>query len=288
MAIPVKEHAKLRVEDEVDYMLNRLLFARQIDDVKNVRDDCLFLPHQMGPMWMNVDRLSDDISFFTPDQINHPETVWPVSVGVTWTKYDENGPYVECNYYESVPAKKLRGKYRFVSKYNIGYFHGRTIENMQFLSAVEYASWTGHKWQSSQRLRLNESFINGVKGAGMAPVARYVDKGENDLGTHCALGQSAALTYRYEWGAQFSVNGSARVIIPTTPQGVLELFNDRDKPQDRDRRAALRHWVSSHLRRTKRKDFSAVRAHLRGNTKFNWRGFDVEIIPSKFDQELAL
>ena len=110
-------------------------------------------------------------------------------------------------------------------------------------------------------------------------------EGELTVGERAALMQSMALTYRYEWGAQFSIGKSARIIVPTTPQGALELFNDRDKPQDNDRRAALRHWVRQHLRKKPGGDFSKVREHLRGHTVFSWRGFDVVLRPSQFDLE---
>jgi hypothetical protein len=285
MAVAAKEHAKLRVEDEVDFMLDRLIFAKKMD-VREARKDCLFLPHQMMPLWMNIRGVHDDMLFSVGEDVNHPKLVWPLKFGMASILYDDQGQFVQCAGFQSVPAKALRGKYRFVNnKYNIAYYYGRTIEELQFLSAVEFASWAGSRWRSSQRLRFDQEFIKNVKDAGTAPIERYVDKGEDDIGASCAQGQAAALTYRYEWGAQFSIGGSAKVIVPTTPKGVLELFNDRDKPEDRDRRAALRHWVSQHRRQTKPQSFTQVKAHLRGETKFEWRGFDVQIVPSQFDRE---
>ena len=127
--------------------------------------------------------------------------------------------------------------------------------------------------------------MDGVKDAGMAPIQRYVDTGENDVGIRVAMGQSIALTHRYEWGAQFSFPGSPKVIVPTTPRGILELFNDRDKPESLDPRKALKHWVSEHIRRAKCGSFQHVISHLRGELKFSWRGFDVEIKPAQFDLE---
>lgn len=287
MGVSTKEHTKLRVEDEVDFMLDRLIFAKKID-AKNTRKDCLFLPHQMMPLWLHIRGVHDDMRFWAGEEVNHPELVWPLKLGMAGVKYDDNGQYVECTGFQSVPAKDLRGKYRFVNnRYNIGYYHGRTIEELQFLSAVEFASWSGSKWRSAQRIRYDQDFIANVRDSGSAPVARYLDKGEDDIGSYCAQGQAAALTYRYEWGAQFSIGGSARVVVPATPKGVLELFNDRNKPEDKDRRSALRHWVSQHRRQTKHQSFTSVRSHLRGETEFQWRGFDVRIIPSKFDQERA-
>lgn len=285
--IGAKEHNKLRHEDAIDNILDRLIFAKPLE-MRNVRKDCLFLPHQMGPMWMRGVGESD-LMFATPEDVNHPELVWPLSVGAVWPKQDEGcAQSIQCNYWESVAPKVLRGKYRFVGKYNIGYFHGQFIEENKFLSAVEYGSWSFGRWRSAQRLRFDEAFLDAVPDAGTAPIARYVDKGEDDVGILCALGASIGLTYRYEWGAQFSIGNSARVIVPTTPEGIKQLFDDRDKPEYKDRRSAIRHWVKEHLRRKSTQDFSSVRRHMRGETQFSWRGFDVKICPSQYDIEKNL
>lgn len=280
--IPPKEHAKLKVEDKVDYLLERLIFSKP-DSIKGTRKDCLFMPHQMGPMWADTG-IHNDL-FFDPEALN-PKVLWPVSVGmVNHGRNDEWGDHVHCNYWESVPAAKLRGTWRGQGKYNIGWFTGYLHSGGKFTSSVMYAAWHFNKWRNVDYVRYNSAFMDGVKNAGMAPIERVVQKGEDDIGRIAAAGHTAALTYRYEWGAQFSIGGSARVILPTTPRGILELFNDRDKPEDRDRRAALRHWVSQHLRKKAGGDFSKVRSHLRGEMRFTWRGFDVEIRPSEYDAE---
>ena len=213
-----------------------------------------------------------------------------MSIGSVSEQYNEKEERVviTCNYFQSVQAKALRGQYRLSGKYNVGFYHGMFIEENRFLSAVEFATWFGHRWKTSERIRFSEKFMDNVQNTGMTILDRVADKGEEDIGTRVALGQSMALTYRYEWGAQFSIGDSAKVIVPTTPEGIRELFNDRDKPEDADRRAALRHWVSQHRRRKTGASFASVREHMRGATKFQWRGFDVTIRPSAYDEERNL
>lgn len=282
--IPHKEHRKLNIEDSVEYILDRLIFAK-LEDVKDVRKDCMFMPHEMGPLWMRGVG-ENELLFNHPEEVDDPRLVWPMSVGtVGYVDDPAMGRTIQCNSFGSVPAKVLRGKYRFIGKYNMGFATGRFIEHNQFISSIEYACWSMNRWRSSQRLRFDQAFLKNVPNAGTAPIERYVDKGEDDIGAMCALGQSIALTYRYEWGAQFSIGNSARVVVPTTPQGIRSLFDDRDKPVDRDRRAAIRHWVNEHMRRKPAGSFSSIREHMRGQVKFSWRGFDVEILPSKFDTE---
>lgn len=287
--IPPKEHRKLKVEDHLDRIFNKLIFAKLTDDIKDIRRDCMFLPEDMGPMWAHIPSEKDDLMFNAPEEVNHPKLVWPLRVGIIHDikSHDEWGPHLELNWWESAAAEKLRGRYRFTSKYNIGWFMGKLTNDMRFMPCAMYGAWHSGKWMTAQRIKYNQDFLSAVNDGGTAPLERYVATGEDDIGIRCALGQSVGLTYRYEWGAQFSIGKTAKVIVPTTPRGILELFNDRNKPVDRDRRAALRHWVSQHARRRSAGDFTHVRAHLRGQTKFQWRGFDVTIRPSQFDREKA-
>lgn len=286
--IPEKEHRKLKIEDRVEFMLDRMIFAKPIwDREKDVVGAAKFTPSQMGPMWISLLDDAERLSFFHPDDVNSWDLVWPMRFGFSSFRRgdDEWGDHVHCNWFETVDPKALRGKFRNFGRRNVAWMTGYITSDMKFHTSHMVGSWFSGKWGTAQRLRYDGAFMDAVRDAGMAPRERLVTFGEDDIGSRIAIGQTMALTYRYEWGAQFSIGRSARVIIPTTPGGVLELFNDRDKPEDRDRRAALRHWVRQHLRRKRRGDFSKVRAHLRGSTKFSWRGFDVEIVPSAYDEE---
>lgn len=286
--IPPKEHRKLVTEDAVSEILERLVFARMQRDFQASKD-CQFMPHDMGPMWARSPVDDQDLLFWDWQEVNNPDLVWPVGVGVVFRKRSdpEWGDHLHCIYAESVDAKKLRGKCRYAGVRNIAVAEGFLELGGNWTSAVDFAAWHWGQWRDAGRIRYDETFMRNVRPEGGAPIAprRRVLSGELNIGQRAALAQSMALTYRYEWGAQFSIEGSARVIIPVTPDGALELFNDRNKPVDRDRRAALRHWVSAHLRTSRGGDFSRVREHLRGCVSFTWRGFDVVIRPSQYDQE---
>ena len=286
--IPQKEHRRLIVEAAVNDTLERLIFYRLEDVPKGTRRDCMFPPDVMGPMWIELDGC-DDRLVLDWSAINHPEVVWPVQVGWVFRANNSDwGDHLQCNYFQTTPAKLLRGRYARPSKWNIANYHGMLHGGNEWVSGVTFASWHGGKWLDSGRVRANEAFLDGAWGAENAPSVigeSKVKANELTVEDRVGLGQMLALTYRYEWGAQFSIDGSPRFIVPVTPKGALELFRDRDKPQDRDRRAALRHWVNQHLRKTQGGNFSKVREHLRGNTQFNWRGFDVRIVPSQFDEE---
>jgi hypothetical protein len=283
--IPPKEHKKLMVEDAVDMVLDKMIFSKPDAWSKEsgIRRDSMFSPLQMGALWMRATDDDKDLLFAPPESVNHPELVWPLNIGMIWPIVEDGVPHLQANRWASVPAKLLRGKYQLSGRYNIGNYICRIEQNLDYSSFVEYATWFQNKWKTSNRLMFNEAFLDSVKDAGTAPIKRFVDDGEDNFGERAAMGASIALTYRYEWGAQFSIDGAAKVIIPATPAGIRELFNDRNKPEDRDRRSALRHWVRQHRRAHKLETFSSVREHLRGEVAFQWRGFDVLIRPSQFD-----
>lgn len=82
------------------------------------------------------------------------------------------------------------------------------------------------------------------------------------------------------WTVALGWVGHPTILIPTDPVGAREVFALRDIPNGKKRRAALRHWVTSHYRRNRRGDASFVRAHLRGAQEFTWNGLYCRIAPS--------
>jgi hypothetical protein len=114
--------------------------------------------------------------------------------------------------------------------------------------------------------------------------------GEEALDAHrgISIAFSGALSERYEWHAAFGFHPNGpRILIPTSPSGCLRLFQDREKEEGQTRRAALKHWVNQHYRAHSENEDEIiyVREHLRGNTRFIWRGVDVEVLVSAFDLE---
>ena len=96
-----------------------------------------------------------------------------------------------------------------------------------------------------------------------------------------------ALSLRYEWTVWIGLGDGPRIRFLSDPLGAREVFRLRDLPPGRERRAALRHWVSAHTR-ARRDDQDAkawVRRHMRGATDFVWNGLRCRIQPADFDVE---
>lgn len=100
---------------------------------------------------------------------------------------------------------------------------------------------------------------------------------------------SARMTMYYEWFVYIrETPKSVGFKIPIVPESSKDVFSMRDIPEGKERRSAICNFVRQHYRSIKT-DYDPgqreviVKKHLRGETKFNWRGLDVNIVPSEYD-----
>lgn len=196
--------------------------------------------------------------------------VWPIDIGVAMN-FDENNT-IRIAAASSINPKVVRGVARRVSRWNLVYYfleineHGELIDH-----GSEYFGRFNKEWVS---LLQGGNFVAGCSRSD--PVSRAVP-----LVIGCALRQ------RYEWSAIFSFPYGLKLRYGCDARGALELFRDRDKPEE-GRRSALLHWVRKHWRKTSNPDDAKeIRKHLRGVTKISWRGMDVCIVPSEYEIETS-
>lgn len=100
---------------------------------------------------------------------------------------------------------------------------------------------------------------------------------------------SARFTMYYEWFVYIRENPtSIGVKVPITPESSKDVFALRDIPEGGKRKKAICNFVRQHYRTVKcnydpgERDV-LVKKHLRGETKFNWRGLELHIIPAEYD-----
>lgn len=219
-------------------------------------------------------RYDDDRRFFVPEDCK-PDLVWPINVGVIAerSKYDN----LTFGRMRSITPKEARGYATRFSPFMVRYDHA-SVTNGQLLTCASLLSWIGGQWVDSQVRTVWDS-----KGR----IDRLGLTTNRDEGLQAQLMTSVALTQRYEWAASFALPESPSIRIATDPTGIKEFFKLRDIPEGKDRREALMTWVTDHWRQD-RKDPDIelyVRKHLRGATKFEWGGFNCEILPSLYDIE---
>lgn len=120
-------------------------------------------------------------------------------------------------------------------------------------------------------------------GYGMSPAAyggSFQAFGLSEEWEHLQFIGGFALRRRYHWSVLLGEGDGPRARFITDLTGVRETFRLRDIEAGRARRAALRHWVREHWRRSRspsKSDRTWVREHLRGATKFSWNGLQCEI-----------
>lgn len=218
----------------------------------------------------------DDWWIFNPSECT-PSIVWPIDVCLIQDKTEEfNFTMMRIR---SVNAKDVRGYASRVSQFMLrkdvcADDRGTRITGSGLLS------YLGGKWVDAQKRTL-------WAGNADNPIPLR-DDGKSHGNLH--LGSVAigiALRQRYEWAINIGFENTPSVRIATDPTGMKELFRLRDVQPGRDRRDALMNWVSDHWRQNRRDpDIEIyVRKHMRGGTRFDWRGFSCEIIPSRFDME---
>lgn len=269
MKIPAKEHAKLLVEDDVWFMLDKALGVKKVKVSGSIWHDCRFNLTDMKPVWLMYGRDDDTDKdgniYFHPKDVDTPDLVWPLTNGTLSHRKEQSWGTLQFDNVISIDKKTARKHAQRVGKYN-ALIRVVNVSNGTFLPCTIPVCFIGSKWIFAR---------NHALGSGV------------DVDSIMRMHISMNLTHRYVWGAQFSLDGSLPVIVPSSPAGILELFNDRDKSSNEvNRRSPLRHWVNQHLRK-KADSYTNVVSHLRGNLSFKWRGFDVVIKPAQFDIDRA-
>jgi len=274
----------LAIEELTDLVVDNLVLARPLKDgwsLTNPRDT--FGP--MDPIGFESEWDDDDERwFFNPEELT-PEVLWPFDYT---TVHPVNGEW-QVNRRFSCTASQARGFTRIQPKYmaqiRVGYLKpgGGTLETQ-----ARFAGWMNGRFRPIDFGVVRHQKTDGLRGDWSGLRMRPDDaKHLAEIDDSVRMAMSMAFRARYLWHVMVGVEDGPQVRFETDPAGSMEIFRDRDRPETKDRRAALRNWVRAHWRRH-RTDPSAesyVREHLRGATSFKWRGFDCRISPPQFDLE---
>jgi hypothetical protein len=214
-------------------------------------------------------RTGQDDAFLIPPN-DGPPAVWPLDVCVCTEHRSDFG--------------HITGSLQFRRFRSIGLADARKQGAVRFstkmmMDEAVIAKPDGGATSGSMPLALM-----GGRWAPAAPTDLYVQ----DAGRFLNYAPGLALALRYEWTVWLGHNEGPRVRMLTDPVGAREVFRLRDLPPGRQRRAALKHWVTGHWRQ-KRTETAADRAwigqHLRGATDFAWNGLRCRIQPPDYDVE---
>ena len=106
-----------------------------------------------------------------------------------------------------------------------------------------------------------------------------------DYCTLIAFSYQVAMSMYYEWNIYIKEYDNIGITIPIEPSILSEVYKTSMlKFEDKKR---MIHFVKDHYRRkvaNPNEDYSVyVQKYLRGENKFNYKGFIAEIIPPKYD-----
>jgi len=188
---------------------------------------------------------------------------------------------------QTADPQSLRGRVKMFSQKMVTRTFLQFWDNGKWYSETTPFGLINKKWRSLNDGLVSERPVGNIRGDTIATVRSSLDKEDRDLQhLQVSMDFSAALTGRYNWHAALgSSRGGPRLLLPTTPDGCLWLFKDRQKDQEAGRRAALRHWVGNHFRDLPKAGLTYVRDHLRGETAFNWYDLACDLMVSDFDLE---
>jgi hypothetical protein len=100
-----------------------------------------------------------------------------------------------------------------------------------------------------------------------------------------AMSYQVAMSMYYEWSIYIKEYDNIGLIVPIEPQILSELY--KTSLIKFESKKQMVHFVKGHYRRkpaASSEDYSVfVNRYLRGEHRFNYRGFYAEVIPPKYD-----
>ena len=141
--------------------------------------------------------------------------------------------------------------------------------------------------------KIDPMLMPKVPGAVLDPVElkKYMAQNEYKADADCIrIAYNASLTASYEWFVYVKeVHGAVGVKFAIDPSAAKEVFAMRNEVAS-GRKKALLHIVKGHQRNlgtSEEERITWVRKHLRGETKFMYKGAELHIIPSAHDIAMA-
>lgn len=200
----------------------------------------------------------------------------------------DKGAYFSIMHFQTIHPREVRGYVRITPQHMMVLTNGFLTKDRKISAETRIVGLVGGKWSDIENFQISNR-STGFRGGNVSVMRAPLTKAETEeINFTCSLAVSAQLTARYSWHAAFGfTEDGPRLLLPTNPKGCLSLFRDRDLNPGRNRRDALRHWVSEHWR-NRPQDASQtdyVRDHLRGHTRFIWNQLDCELMVSAYDLE---
>lgn len=225
-----------------------------------------------------------DVWYWTPTETT-PEIVWPVDKSMAQKLTDPDLGWPE-------------GTIQFLRIKSIGTKRARELRAIRFGRIMvekricwllpdntayyleEPLLWMNDKWISVRNTPSRGDAIPQFMKADAAGAVGH------DPHHATSMLMSAAFRDRYERQAIITNKHGFSIMMAMSVPTAQAFFKLRDVPPEKQRRSALRNWVSSHIRHISDEKQTVVRDYLRNRIEFDWAGFKCEYRPSEYDEEV--
>jgi hypothetical protein len=166
-------------------------------------------------------------------------------------------------------------------------------------SIAFYNKDTESFYTSKEGYEVNPTFFNGISNPNdlPKPISLHpnysINKNILELGVDSAadiingisMSYQVAFSLYYEWSIYIKEYDNIGLVIPINPEILSEIY--KTSLLEFENKKRMIHFVKNHYRRKKadvNQDYSIfIQRYLRGENKFNYKGFKAEIIPPKYD-----
>ena len=273
------EPLRSQIADEISNILDLfasadrdyMLAGGKVDGHHNLID-CDF--HYINEL---AEKTSGEDRFYLMGDAKDASDLWPMDIAfVAWV--DPVG--LKTSRISTVLPQQVRGMVTICPQKMVNICHG-AIKDGKWWAENTICGYVNNQWRPIETRVVSQRETS----KGIMQIRRSAPIQE-ELDVSIPLAAGVALTERYSWHVAIGNGDGPRVLLPTSSQGCIALFKDRDKPAE-GRRATLKHWVTEHYREVENPEIGVTRVceHLRGNTIFNWRGLECEILVSAYDLE---
>ena len=279
------EPLRRRVENEIVEILDILENAARDVEPVSVKTARMIYGHQnlINCDFHYVDSLAETTGEseklywkLDPDEV---ECVgWPLDISVIM-RHPDNGGF-KTSRVATVTHAAVRGLARIQPQKMLTLCYGEIL-NGKWWAENTICGYVNKQWRN-----IGNPVLGTRTSANRTVLTKRSKVDHEEIADTIGMAAGVALTERYCWHVALGYGKGPRILLPTNPAGCLAMFRDREKPAA-GRRSALKHWVSSHYRSAPAPDaeIAYVCQHLRGETRFNWRGLDCEILVSAYDLE---
>lgn len=215
------------------------------------------------------------LNFIADHDLTPRDVRWPLDVKIIipqMNAIDGGGADWSLNRYRSLDARTIRGRVSPALPHPVEWTIGWPAGGACFRNIFGYAG--PRRW------------VNITKAGN---VWKHTTDDRAEFSERVQLALELWQLRPQQWRVYFALDDKPGVELPTDPLGAQEAFRLRDIPDGRERRTALRHWVTEHWRadRTDPGVETKVREHLRGANQFSWGGLNCRITPSLIDLDRA-